>query len=92
VERLNPFPAKTVIRELSRYPKARIIWCQEEPKNMGAWTHVDPWLEWCIEKAGVKQGGHAAYAGRPSAASPATGQMKKHLIEQATLVDAALTK
>jgi 2-oxoglutarate dehydrogenase E1 component len=53
---------------------------------------VDPWLEWCIEKAGVKQGGHAVYAGRPSAASPATGQMKKHLIEQATLVDAALTK
>ncbi len=92
VEQLNPFPAKTVIRELSRYPKARIIWCQEEPKNMGAWTHVDPWLEWCIEKAGVKQGGHAVYAGRPPAASPATGQMKKHLIEQATLVDAALTK
>jgi 2-oxoglutarate dehydrogenase E1 component len=92
VEQLYPFPAKTLVRELARYPKARIVWCQEEPKNMGAWTHVDPWLEWTMEKAGVKQGGHAIYAGRPSAASPATGQMKKHLVEQAALVDAALTK
>jgi 2-oxoglutarate dehydrogenase E1 component len=92
VEQLYPFPAKTLVRELSRYPKARIVWCQEEPKNMGAWTHVDPWLEWTMEKAGTKQTGHAIYAGRPPAASPATGQMKKHLIEQAALVDAALTK
>ena len=48
VEQLYPFPLKALVKELSRFKKAEIVWCQEEPKNMGAWTFVEPYLEWVL--------------------------------------------
>ena len=48
VEQLYPFPLKALVKELSRFKKAEIVWCQEEPKNMGSWTFVEPYLEWVL--------------------------------------------
>ena len=48
VEQLYPFPLKSLVKELSRFKKAEMVWCQEEPKNMGAWTFVEPYLEWVL--------------------------------------------
>ena len=52
VEQLYPFPLKAVVRELARFKNAELIWCQEEPKNMGAWSFVEPYLEWALNQAG----------------------------------------
>ena len=54
VEQLYPFPLKALVKELSRFKKAEIVWCQEEPKNMGAWTFVEPYLEWVLGQVGGK--------------------------------------
>jgi 2-oxoglutarate dehydrogenase E1 component len=90
VEQLYPFPHKALAAELARFPGAEIVWCQEEPKNMGAWTHVMPEIESVMEGLGAKQA-RLRYAGRPAAASPATGLFKRHLKEQSKLVNEALT-
>jgi 2-oxoglutarate dehydrogenase E1 component len=89
VEQFYPFPAKSVIDELKRFQNADVIWCQEEPRNMGAWTFVEPYLEFCLEKAGGKAA-RAVYAGRPASASTATGLLSKHKAQQDALIDAAL--
>jgi 2-oxoglutarate dehydrogenase E1 component len=78
VEQLYPFPMKSVATELGRFKKAEIVWCQEEPKNMGAWSFVEPYLEWALQQVGAPNT-RARYAGRPAAASTAVGQMSKHL-------------
>ncbi|MFA5121086.1 2-oxoglutarate dehydrogenase E1 component [Zavarzinia sp.] len=91
VEQLYPFPAKTLVNLLQRFPKADVVWCQEEPKNMGAWFFVEPWIEWVINKARGTKGIRPAYAGRSAAASPATGLLRKHVEEQNKLVGDALT-
>ena len=54
VEQLYPFPLKALVKELSRFKKAEIVWCQEEPKNMGAWSFVEPYLEWVLGQVGGK--------------------------------------
>ena len=77
VEQLYPFPAKSVAAEIARFKKADVVWCQEEPKNMGGWTFVDPWLELTLEKLDVKAK-RARYVGRPASASTAAGQMSRH--------------
>ena len=84
VEQLYPFPAKSLITELSRFRNAEMVWCQEEPKNMGAWSFVDPYLEWVLAHIDAKHQ-RVRYAGRPAAASPATGLMSKHLAQLAGL-------
>jgi 2-oxoglutarate dehydrogenase E1 component len=89
VEQLYPFPARALITELGRFPNADIVWCQEEPKNMGAWTFIEPNLAWVLDHVTPK-GRRARYAGRPSSASTATGLLSKHIHEQKTLVDDAL--
>ena len=89
-EQLYPFPHKALVDELGRFPKAEIIWCQEEPRNMGAWTFVEPHIEAVLAEIGAKQA-RPIYAGRPAAAAPATGILSRHQKEQAALVDAALT-
>ena len=76
-------PLKT---ELARFPGAEIVWCQEEPKNMGAWTTVLPEIEAVMADMGLKQQ-RLRYVGRPAAASPATGLLRRHLKEQAALVE-----
>ena len=77
--------------EIGRYPKqAQIVWCQEEPQNMGAWTFVAPRIEAVLEELDMAQT-RPVYAGRPPAAAPATGLYRQHAKEQATLVEAAIT-
>jgi len=90
VEQLYPFPRMSLTTELKRYPKADVVWCQEEPNNMGAWTFVDRRIEsLLLEIGGAAQ--RPTYAGRDEAASPATGLAKRHAKEQEKLVRDALT-
>jgi 2-oxoglutarate dehydrogenase E1 component len=89
VEQLYPVPRKSLATELMRFKKAEVIWCQEEPKNMGAWTHIEPALETLLAEIGAKNG-RAVYAGRVASASPATGLASRHKYEQETLVKEAL--
>jgi len=91
LEQLAPFPREALREELERYPKqATIVWCQEEPQNMGAWFFVAPRLEVVLQAVGMRQT-RPYYAGRPPSASPATGIYQQHVREQSTLVDKALT-
>jgi 2-oxoglutarate dehydrogenase E1 component len=89
VEQLFPFPHKVLASDLHRFRNADIIWCQEEPKNMGSWTFIRDRLEAVLSDIGHSQQ-LARYVGRAEAASPATGLMKIHLAEQAAFVDEAL--
>jgi 2-oxoglutarate dehydrogenase E1 component len=90
VEQLYPWPMDTVKRQLARYPNAELVWVQEEPANMGAWTFVDRRIEYiCADIAGKAK--RASYCGRKAAASPATGLFKTHAAEQAWICDMALT-
>jgi len=91
VEQLFPFPKEALTEELGRFKNVEdIVWCQEEPRNMGAWSFIaEPLEEILIDIGGPVS--RPAYAGRPAAASPATGSMKVHVAEQAKLVDDALT-
>ncbi len=54
LEQLYPFPARALIQELSRFPNAEIVWCQEEPKNQGAWTFVEANIEWVLDHIGAE--------------------------------------
>ncbi len=89
VEQFYPFPAKSLIDELKRFSNADVVWCQEEPRNMGAWTFVEPYLEFCLDKAGTKVS-RARYAGRQPSASTATGLLSKHHAQQKALIEEAL--
>jgi 2-oxoglutarate dehydrogenase E1 component len=88
VEQLYPFPLKSVVGELARFKKADVLWCQEEPKNMGAWSFVEPYLEWALGQAGSTTK-RARYVGRPAAASTAVGLMSKHLAQLKAFLDEA---
>lgn len=90
VEQLYPFPEQAITKELKRFPNADIVWCQEEPRNMGAWTFLIEPLHALIENLGHKNT-RVKYAGRAEAAAPATGLMSKHLAQQAQLIDEALS-
>jgi 2-oxoglutarate dehydrogenase E1 component len=89
VEQLFPFPTKALVTELSRFKSAEMVWCQEEPRNMGAWFFVDPFLEWVLNTIQAK---HRAlrYAGRPASASTAVGLMSKHQAQLKAFLDEAL--
>ncbi|MCF6322010.1 MAG: 2-oxoglutarate dehydrogenase E1 component [Rhizobiaceae bacterium] len=89
VEQLYPVPVKALITELSRFPNAEWVWCQEEPKNMGAWSFLEPYLEWVFDHIDSKYK-RARYTGRPASASPATGMMSKHLAQLESLLEDAL--
>jgi 2-oxoglutarate dehydrogenase E1 component len=90
IEQLYPFPVRAVSKELSRFPKADIVWCQEEPQNMGAWSFVEPRIERILEDIRHKKQ-RAAYAGRKEMAAPAPGTMALHNEQQGALVNEALT-
>ena len=89
LEQLYPFPHKPLAKILKAAPDAEVVWCQEEPMNMGAWDFVDARIEKLLLEIGAS---HARpyYVGREAAASPATGRMSRHLAEQEKLVDVAL--
>ena len=89
LEQLYPFPARALIQELGRFPQAEIVWCQEEPKNMGAWTFVDPNIEWVLDHTDAEFS-RAKYVGRAASAATATGQLSRHNQEQENLVGEAL--
>ena len=89
VEQLYPFPARALTEELGRFPKADMVWCQEEPKNMGAWSFIEPNIEWVLEQISAKHG-RARYVGRPASAATATGSMARHLRELQEFLDQAL--
>jgi 2-oxoglutarate dehydrogenase E1 component len=90
IEQLYPFPEEELINELKKYPEAKVVWCQEEPQNMGAWHFIDRRLESALQQAKVKNA-RPSYVGRTEFASPATGYLERHSKEQATLVKEALT-
>ena len=89
VEQLYPFPTKALITELSRFKQAEIVWCQEEPRNMGSWFFVDTFIRWVLEQIGAKYK-QPRYAGRPASAATATGLMSKHLAQLKQMLDEAL--
>ena len=88
VEQFYPFPAQSLMKELSRFKGADMVWCQEEPKNMGAWFFMDPNLEWTLNQVGATST-RARYVGRAAAASPATGLMSTHKAELQAFLDEA---
>ena len=80
MEQFYPWPMQSLRKELARFRNAEMVWCQEEPKNMGGWTFVDPWLELTLEKVDIKAN-RGRYVGRPASASTAAGLMSRHLKE-----------
>jgi 2-oxoglutarate dehydrogenase E1 component len=90
IEQLAPFPFDLVSRELRRYPNAEVMWCQEEPMNMGGFYHVVPRMNACIRAEGRQTNGRLKYSGRAAAASTATGFGEVHAEEQRSTVANAL--
>ena len=89
LEQLYPFPAKTLANVLKRYKKAKFIWCQEEPKNMGAWNTVRNYIERTLEIINLKDI-NVKYVGRKASSSTATGNANKHLAEQKEILEKIL--
>jgi 2-oxoglutarate dehydrogenase E1 component len=89
LEQLYPFPSKALVTELSRFKQAEMVWCQEEPRNMGAWFFVDTFLRWVLDQIGAKNR-QPRYAGRPASAATAVGVLSKHLAQLKQFLDEAL--
>lgn len=89
VEQLYPVPGKALIKELNRFKNAQLIWCQEEPKNQGAWSFMEPNLEVILSKLKIKAK-RAKFVGRPPSASPATGLASQHKEQQEKIIFEAL--
>jgi 2-oxoglutarate dehydrogenase E1 component len=90
IEQLYPFPGDALGKLLAPYQQCHVVWCQEEPRNMGAWSFVAEFIEETLDEAGFANP-VIRYAGRSAAASPATGLATHHEREQRALVDEALT-
>ncbi|WP_170533472.1 2-oxoglutarate dehydrogenase E1 component [Ruegeria atlantica] len=90
IEQFYPFPAHSLINELERFKGAEMVWCQEEPKNQGAWTFIEPNIEWVLTRIGAKHT-RPIYVGRATSASPATGLASQHKAQQEALVNEALS-
>ena len=89
LEQMYPFPQLTLGRILAPYVNADVVWCQEEPENMGAWTFVDRRIENVLGRLDMKVR-RPAYVGREAAASPATGLARTHMAQQSRLVATVL--
>ena len=87
IEQLYPFPAKTLVKELKPYAKnAKFFWCQEEPKNMGAWFSVRDYIQWTLDTINANNN-EISYIGRSPDASPATGYAKRHISQQQEIIN-----
>ena len=87
IEQLYPFPIKSLVKEIKKYAKnAKFYWCQEEPKNMGAWFSVRDYIQWTLNYIGANNN-EISYIGRSIAASPATGYAKRHLAQQKEIIN-----
>ncbi|OYX88060.1 MAG: hypothetical protein B7Y75_01200, partial [Azorhizobium sp. 35-67-5] len=80
---------KSLVQLLSRFKGAEMVWCQEEPKNQGAWAFVQPYLEWVLENIQAANR-RPRYAGRAASAATATGLMSKHLAQLKAFLEEAL--
>jgi 2-oxoglutarate dehydrogenase E1 component len=89
VEQLYPVPLKALVHELGRFKNAEVVWCQEEPRNMGAWHFIEPYLEWVLNQIHAPNR-RPRYAGRAASAATATGLMSKHLAQLKAMLDEAL--
>ncbi len=89
VEQLYPIPTTPLTAEFSRFKNADFVWCQEEPRNQGAWSFIEPEIETLLIKIGAKNS-RPRYVGRVASASPATGLASRHKFEQQMLVNDAL--
>jgi 2-oxoglutarate dehydrogenase E1 component len=86
IEQLYPFPAKALAKELRPYTKnAKFYWCQEEPKNMGAWFSVRDYIQWTLDNIKANNN-NISYIGRSPDASPATGYAKWHISQQQEII------
>ena len=86
IEQLYPFPAKALVKELKPYAKSsKFYWCQEEPKNMGAWFSVRDYIQWTLDSIKANNN-KIAYIGRSPDASPATGYAKRHISQQQEII------
>jgi 2-oxoglutarate dehydrogenase E1 component len=87
IEQLYPFPAKTLVKELKQYAKnAKFYWCQEEPKNMGAWFSVRDYIQWTLDTIKANNN-KVSYIGRSPDASPATGYAKRHISQHQEIIN-----
>ncbi|MDE2995139.1 MAG: multifunctional oxoglutarate decarboxylase/oxoglutarate dehydrogenase thiamine pyrophosphate-binding subunit/dihydrolipoyllysine-residue succinyltransferase subunit, partial [Bacteroidota bacterium] len=90
IEQLYPFPQDQVVAELNRFSGAReVLWVQEEPENMGAWSYINRLLDDAIDASELS--GRVRYVGRRASASPATGSAHIHAAEQAVIIRETLT-
>jgi 2-oxoglutarate dehydrogenase E1 component len=89
VEQLYPVPLKALVQELGRFKSAELVWCQEEPRNMGSWHFIEPYLEWVLNQIHAPNK-RPRYAGRAASAATATGLMSKHQAQLKALLDEAL--
>jgi 2-oxoglutarate dehydrogenase E1 component len=89
IEQLYPVPLKALVVELGRFKNAEVVWCQEEPRNMGAWHFIEPYLEWVLNQVNAPNK-RPRYAGRAASAATATGLMSKHQAQLKALLDDAL--
>ena len=89
LEQIAPFPYDIIPRAIQRYPNAELVWVQEEPRNMGAWSYVKPRFDTTLRE---KRLAHdpIRYVGRGPSAAPATGQYRQHVAEQHQLIAQAL--
>ena len=89
IEQLYPFPVKTLAKILKRYKKAEFIWCQEEPKNMGAWNTVRNYIDRTLEMINLGEIS-VKYVGRKASSTTATGNLNKHLAQQKEILEKIL--
>jgi len=89
IEQLYPFPVKTLANILKRYKKAKFIWCQEEPKNMGAWNTVRNYIDRTLDMINL-EGISVKYVGRKASSTTATGNLNKHLAQQKEILEKIL--
>jgi 2-oxoglutarate dehydrogenase E1 component len=89
VEQLYPVPLKALVQELGRFKGAELVWAQEEPRNMGSWHFIEPYLEWVLNQINAPNK-RPRYAGRAASAATATGLMSKHQAQLKALLDEAL--
>jgi 2-oxoglutarate dehydrogenase E1 component len=89
LEQLYPVPHGPLLAELEPMAHAEMVWCQEEPRNMGAWSFIEPELEDVLTTLGAKYK-RVTYAGRRASASTASGLMSRHMEQREALLNAAL--
>ena len=87
IEQLYPFPVKSLVKEIKPFANnAKFYWCQEEPKNMGAWFSVRDYIQWTLDHINAKNS-KISYIGRSPDATPATGYARRHLAQQEEIIN-----